>query len=117
MNAPSTSTCSVSTSGWAYQDPNKNPAVYYCPKWSQNLLVYATSSGSVTVTGSHTHFWGVITAPHQTVTLNSPQLELWGAMVAGNVNASSQFSWHYDEYLMSVTNGKFSLSNWHEVPV
>ena len=54
-------------------------------------------------------------APDANVTLNSPQLEMWGAMVAGGVTVKSQFSWHYDESETSVTTGRYSIKNWHEV--
>ena len=35
-------------------------------------------------------------------------------MVAGSANVKSQFSWHYNDTLTSVTTGKFSIRNWRE---
>jgi hypothetical protein len=119
VNAPTASTCTVSTVGWTYVDADSNPAVNYCTGWSQTLqlLVPNGLSGTVSFQGSGTQFWGLIDAPDAAVTLQSPQLELWGAMVAGSMNVKSQFSWHFDEALSSITTGKYSVKNWREAPV
>lgn len=119
INAPTTGMCTVSTTGWAYLDQNSNPAVSYCTGWSRSLQLFVPNglSGTISLTGSGTQFWGLIDAPDAAVTLQSPQLELWGAMVAGSVNVKSQFSWHFDEALSSLTTGKYGIQNWREVPV
>lgn len=117
VNAPTTATCPVSTAGWAYADANNNPPAYYCTGWPSMLQVFVPSGigGSVSFQGSNTDFWGMVDAPDATVVLSSPQLEMWGAMVAGSVNVKSQFSWHFDETETSVTTGRYSIKNWREV--
>lgn len=119
VNAPTTSLCPVSTTGWAYADANSNPSLYYCTGWARSLEVYVPNGigGTVSFAGSGTNVWALVAAPDAAVTLQSPQLEMWGAMVAGSVNVKSQFSWHFDEALSSVTTGKYSVRNWREAPV
>jgi hypothetical protein len=114
VNAPSTSTCPTNTAGWAYADATNNPAVYYCPGWSQTLRLKVPGDGKVIFDGSGTSAWTIISAPESKVTLKAPQLEMFGAMVASEVDVKSQFSWHYDETLTSVGTGKFSVQNWRE---
>lgn len=119
VNAPTTATCSTWSPTWSYVDATNNPPVNYCGGWSSLLEINVVTgkAGTVSFNGSGTSFWGVIRAPDATVTLNAPQLELWGAMVAGSVNVKAQFSWHYDESLSQITTGRFSIVNWREEPL
>jgi hypothetical protein len=119
INAPTTSSCPVSTAGWSYVDADSNPAISYCTGWAPSLQLFVPNGlgGTVNFTGSGTQFWGLIDAPDAAVTLQSPQAEMWGAMVAGSMNVKSQFSWHFDEALSSMTTGKYSVRNWREAPV
>lgn len=116
VNVPTTATCPTSTAGWAYEDATNNPAVYYCPGWSQTLKIKVPSgaAGAVNFNGPGTSAWALISAPAAHVTLKAPQLEMFGAMVASSVDVKSQFSWHYDETLTSVNTGKYSVRNWRE---
>jgi hypothetical protein len=117
VNVPTTANCPGSTAGWSYLDATNNPNVYYCSGWSQTLQLFVPDgalNAQVNFNGSGSSAWCVLKAPGATVTLKSPQLEMFGAMVANSVDVKSQFSWHYDETLTSVTNGKYSLSNWRE---
>lgn len=119
VNAPTTSTCPSYSPAWTYLDATNNPPVYYCSNWSSMLQINVPTGqqGSLSFFGSGTSFWGVIRAPDANVYLESPQLELWGAMVAGNVEVKSQFSWHYDESLTAITTGRFGILNWREEPL
>jgi hypothetical protein len=119
VNLPTAAMCTVSTAGWAYVDAKSNPAVSYCSGWPQTLQLFVPNGlgGTVKFQNTRTKFWGLIDAPDAAVTLESPQLELWGAMVAGSMNVKSQFSWHFDESLSSLTTGKYSVRNWREAPV
>jgi hypothetical protein len=118
VNLPTAAKCPVTTAGWSYSDATNNPAAYYCSGWSQTLQMYVPNGGSgvVNFQGSGTSVWALINAPDATVTLKSPQLEMFGAMVTNSVQVKSQFSWHYDETLTSVSTGKFAVSNWREEP-
>lgn len=118
VNAPTTTSCPTSTAGWSYEDATSNPAVYYCPGWSQTLQIKVVgSSSALNFLGSGTSAWALVKAPGAHVTLKSPQLEMFGAMVASTVDVKSQFSWHYDETLTSISTGKFSVTNWREEPL
>lgn len=113
------SICGSLTTTWTYSDVNKNPAWYYCPGWVRSLdirLIDGTTP-MVNVTGNGGKFWGTFAGPQATVSLNSPQMEFWGAMIAGRLDVFSQFSWHYDDTLSQRTTGKYSVSNWREEPV
>jgi Tfp pilus assembly protein PilX len=115
INAPSASTCPVSTGGWGYVDIQNNPNSWYCTGWAQTLKIYVPgNSTTVNYNGTGTAVWAIINGPGATVNLNAPQLQMFGALVAANVNVKSQFSWHFDETLQSVTTGKYTLQNWRE---
>jgi hypothetical protein len=115
VNAPSAATCPVPTAGWTYDDHN-NPAVDYCSGWASTLQIFIPTgiSGTINVWGNNTRFWGVVNAPDASMLINDPQYEMWGAVVLGSLNASSQFSWHYDDSLTNVTLGKYQITNWRE---
>lgn len=119
INAPSTSTCPVSTSGWTYTDVGNNPSHYYCSGWPEKVQIFIPSGigGTINTYGNNTKFWGLVNAPDATMSINDPQFEMWGAMVLGSLSASSQFSWHYDDALAQVTVGGYQVSNWREVAV
>jgi hypothetical protein len=120
INPPSALTCPSATLGWTYLDAQSNPPTWYCPGWSQTLQLRVpdgSSTAQVNFNGTGTAVWTIINAPNAAVTLKSPQLQMFGAMVANSVVVKSQFSWHYDETLTSVTTGKYSLFNWREVPI
>jgi hypothetical protein len=114
INAPSAATCPTNTAGWSYSDAQNNPAYWYCTGWAQTLRIFVPGSNTVNFNRTGTAVWAIVNAPQATVTLNSPQLQMFGALVAGSVNVKSQFSWHFDETLTSVTTGKYSLYNWRE---
>lgn len=109
----------VDTSTWTYQDINNNAARDYCSGWVKSLAVNVIDGGSptVSVTGNGGNFWGTFAAPAAPVTLNSPNMEFWGAMLAGSLKAKSQFSWHYDDSLSDIVTGKYVTSSWREEPL
>lgn len=111
--------CGSLTAAWTYQDVNRNPAWYYCPGWVRSLSInlLAGTTGAVNVTGNNGRFWGTFVAPDATVTLNSPNMEFWGAMIAGSLRVDAQFTWHYDDRLGQMTTGKYSISDWREEPL
>jgi hypothetical protein len=116
VNAPSTATCPASTLGWTYVDKVNNPTVDYCSEWASKLQIFIPTgtSGTINVYGNNTQFWGVVNAPDASLSINDPQYEMFGAMVLGSLNASSQFTWHYDDSLTNVTLGKYQITNWRE---
>lgn len=123
VNAPPVadrpSICGASTAAWTYQDINKNPSWYYCSGWVRSLdirLIDGTTP-KVNVTGNNGRFWGTFVGPQATVTLNSPQMEFWGAMIAGKLDVFAQFTWHYDDDLSKRTTGKYTVSDWREEPL
>ena len=111
------SLCGGSTTAWAYSDQNHNPAYYYCTGWVRSLEInlLTTTPSTITIKGNGGNFWGTFTAPTASVTLNSPNMEFWGAMLAGNLTVKTQFSWHYDDSLSQATTGKYNIKNWREV--
>jgi Tfp pilus assembly protein PilX len=119
INAPTTSTCPVATAGWTYSDTANNPALDYCGGWPANLQVDIPTGigGTINVYGNNTRFWGVVQAPDASLGIGDPQYEMWGAMDLGSLNASSQFSWHYDDSLTNVTLGKYQITDWREEPL
>jgi hypothetical protein len=108
-------------STWSYNDISspQNPSSYYCSGWAKslqlNILDSATSSS--TISGNGGKFWGTWLGPKGAITLNSPQMEFWGAMMSGNVSVKNQFSWHYDDSLSSIRSTRYSVNNWREEPL
>jgi len=111
--------CGSLTTTWSYEDVNRNPAWYYCPGWVRSLDIRMIdgTTPKVNITGNNGRFWGTFAGPEATVTLNSPNMEFWGAMIAGKLDVFAQFSWHYDETLSRRTTGKYLISNWREEPL
>ncbi|HSH59585.1 MAG TPA: hypothetical protein VK988_08090 [Acidimicrobiales bacterium] len=123
INTPPTASfpflCGSSVTSWTYKDVNNNPSSHYCSGWSRSLSVnlLTTAASTLSIKGNGGSFWGTFTAPTTSVTLNSPQMEFWGAMLAGSLSVKSQFSWHYDDSLSSQVTGKYSVTNWREEPL
>ena len=123
INAPPVSSvtglCGSSTSTWSYQDTNNNPASYYCSGWVMSLALNVLKGGAqtISISGNGGSFWGTFRAPTASVELKSPNMEFWGAMIAGNLTVKNQFSWHYDDALSAQTTGKYSIANWREEPL
>jgi hypothetical protein len=103
-------------------DLRGNPANYYCPGWSSNLRIYLTGTGETARAkfGNHAKFWGAIVAPNGTVeglNTGSPQVEMWGAIIAAEAAPAAQFTVHYDERLGALKTGRYITRNWREEPV
>lgn len=111
------SLCGSTTSTWTYQDINNNPATDYCAGWVRSLSLNVIGTGTANLSGNNGKFWGTFNAPGASVTMNAPQIELWGAIIAGNLTVSTQFSWHYDDSLSQQVNGKYTVGNWREEPL
>lgn len=90
----------------------------YCPGWPGGLQIYVLSGGSVTFSGNHSTFWGVINAPSATASWssNAPQWEVFGAMIVQSISGGVQAKWHYDESLGSILSGRFFPRNWRAEP-
>lgn len=90
----------------------------YCPGWPGGLQVYVLSGGSVTFSGNHSFFWGLIHAPSATASWSgsNPSWEIFGAMVAQSVSGGVAAKWHYDEALGSILSGRFFPKNWRAEP-
>ena len=111
---PNSAAVCGSTHGVSGSDP------LYCPGWAGGLQVYVIGNGSVTFSGNHSTFWGVINAPSSSVSWSGgggAQWEIFGAMVAQSVNGGTQAMWHYDENLGSITSGRFYGQTWREEPL
>src|SRR6266540_3089910 len=76
-----------------------------------------TGNGNVTF-ANHAVFWGVINAPNSVVTANgggTPQVEIFGSVLANSAGAAAQFQFHYDQALRSsLTTGQYRVTNWRE---
>jgi len=76
-------------------------------------------AGNATVTfANHAVFWGVIDATNSVVTANgggTPQVEVFGSVLANSASAAAQFRFHYDQALRSqLTTGQYRVTNWRE---
>lgn len=92
----------------------------YCPGWVGALQVSVIGNGSVTWSGNHSTFWGVVNAPNSVVSWTGgggSQWEIFGSLVAGSVSGAVQALWHYDESLGTLTSGAFFGKNWREEPL
>lgn len=89
----------------------------YCPRWTSTLELNILSGGTLQINKSNLSFWGLINAPHSTININKPGLEFWGGLVANSATASSQFTWHYDDNLTSISTGRYVVKNWREEPL
>jgi hypothetical protein len=123
VNAPPTGAGAASVCGAtatvAGNDGEGEPRQYYCPFWSGGLRLRVVGgvSGTITFKGSALHFWGSMEAPDGKIVLDSPQIKVWGAVVANIAASSAQFTWHFDDNLTAVTTTQFELQNWREEPV
>ncbi|HVF75064.1 MAG TPA: hypothetical protein VM938_08440 [Acidimicrobiales bacterium] len=93
---------------------------WYCPGWPGALQIYVIGNGTVTFSGNHSVFWGVIKAPSGSATWSGgggAQYEIFGSMVAQSVSGGVQAKWHYDENLGGLTTGRFFGRNWREEPL
>lgn len=87
----------------------------YCSRWSSLLQLNLMGSGTVTFNNKMRYFWGVINAPNGSVAITPPTLVVWGASVSNNLTSSSQFTWHFDEWLRTeIGSGFFGVGNWRE---
>src|SRR6266545_1330298 len=102
INAPPAATCS---SG-GYQSG-----------WPAMLQINAAGSGTVDF-ANHSIFWGVVNAPTRVFNASgtgTPQVEVFGAVLATSASAAAQFEFHYDQSLKtSLTTGQYRVTNWRE---
>src|SRR6266508_2103247 len=102
INAPPAATCS---SG-GYQSG-----------WPATLQINAAGSGTVDF-ANHSIFWGVVNAPTRVFNASgtgTPQVEVFGAVLATSASAAAQFEFHYDQSLKtSLTTGQYRVTNWRE---
>jgi hypothetical protein len=120
VNAPPTGPGAASvcgpTAGSTLKDGENEDANQYCPYWSGGLRLRVIEGvgGKIIFKGSGTHFWGAMEAPDGIISLESPQIIVWGAVVSNIAASSAQFTWHYDDNLSAITTTQFELKNWRE---
>src|SRR6266540_1570015 len=89
----------------------------YQSGWPAVLQINVAGNGTVTF-ANHAVFWGVINAPNSVVTANgggTPQVEIFGSVLANSAGAAAQFQFHYDQALRSsLTTGQYRVTNWRE---
>jgi hypothetical protein len=103
----------VATSGSDYYGGgDASPLWYYCTGWPGQLQINVQGSGSVDF-ANHATFWGVIYAPQRTLK-GGPHNVMFGQFTGTSVDNGAQLSFHFDEGLLGLTNGKFVAANWRE---
>ena len=116
---PQSATVCGNTSTSTVVDGKANPAYYYCPLWTAGLRIRMISGASnlVNIRSSGTKFWGSIEVPTGTMTLTGSQIEIWGAAASNTASSNAQFTWHFDDSLVVISNGQYGLSGWREEPL
>jgi hypothetical protein len=93
---------------------------WYTSGWPANLEINVPAGGSVSV-ANHGQFWGVVNAPGSVLTTNggaSPQVDVFGSIIASTASSGAQFNFHYDSSLGQVLRtGQFVIHNWREEPL
>jgi hypothetical protein len=96
------------------------PTSWYQSNWASRLQISVAGNGTVSF-ANHALFWGVIDAPTSLVTANgggTPQVDVFGSIVAASADSAAQFAFHYDKSLgQLLTTGQYQLSNWREEPL
>ncbi|HET7488240.1 MAG TPA: hypothetical protein VFJ85_09945 [Acidimicrobiales bacterium] len=112
------------TATTSQQDGRGNPGYFYCPLWSAGLRVRmlsasggGTNSSVVNIRSSGTKFWGAVEVPSGTFTLTGSQIEVWGAASSNSASSNAQFTWHFDDALVTVTHGQYGVASWREAPL
>jgi Tfp pilus assembly protein PilX len=102
VNAPPSATCSSGQ---------------YVSGWPAMLQINVAGNGTVSF-ANHAVFWGVVNAPSSVFTANgggTPQVEVFGSVLANSVGTAAQFAFHYDQSLRSqLTTGQYRVTNWRE---
>ena len=105
VNAPpATVNCSTFPTGW------------YKSNHPSSLQINVAGSGEVSF-ANHAIFWGVINAPNSLVTAagGTPQVDVFGSVLANSAESAAQFAFHYDQALRSqLSTGQYRLANWRE---
>src|SRR6266542_1761528 len=80
--------------------------------WPATLQINAAGSGTVDF-ANHSLFWGVVNAPTRVFNASgtgTPQVEVFGAVLATSASAAAQFEFHYDQSLKtSLTTGQYRV--------
>jgi Tfp pilus assembly protein PilX len=95
------------------------PSSWYQTGWPAKLQVNVAGNGNVSF-ANHAIFWGVIDAPDSLVTASgsgTPQVDVFGSVVAGSATSAAQFAFHFDKSLLQqLTTGQYQVINWREEP-
>jgi hypothetical protein len=93
------------------------PDDWYKTNHPSSLQINVAGSGTVSFS-NHAIFWGVINAPNSLVTASgggTPQVDVFGSVLANSAESAAQFAFHYDQALRSqLTTGQYRLANWRE---
>ena len=95
------------------------PNTWYQTGWPARLQLNVAGNGIVSF-ANHAIFWGTINAPNSLVTASSgtPQVDVFGSVVAGSVTSAAQFAFHFDQSLLQqLTTGQYQVINWREEPL
>ena len=126
VNRPPSGNVSVcgTTASSTLADGRANPAYYYCPLWSAGLRIRmlsgaggAANSSVVNIRSNGTKFWGSVEVPSGSFTLTGSQIEVWGAAASNSASSNAQFTWHFDDALVTISHGQYGLATWREEPL
>jgi hypothetical protein len=96
------------------------PPSWYQAGWPAKLQINVAGNSTVTL-ANHAIFWGVIDAPNSLITTSggtSPQVDVFGSVVAATATAAAQFAFHFDQSLLhQLTTGQYQVINWREEPL
>jgi hypothetical protein len=96
------------------------PASWYQAGWPAKLEINVAGNGTVAF-ANHAIFWGVIDAPNSLVTASgggTPQVDVFGSVVASSATSAAQFAFHFDQSLTQVlSTGQYQVINWREEPL
>jgi hypothetical protein len=95
------------------------PTNWYQGGWPRRLQINVAGSGTVSFS-NQSMFWGVINAPSSVVSTSgggTPQVNVFGSIVASSASSAAQFAFHFDESLLQqFGTGQYQITNWREEP-
>jgi hypothetical protein len=96
------------------------PSSWFASGWTSKLQINVAGNGQVSF-ANNAIFFGVINAPNSFVTAaggGTPQVDLFGSVLANSITSAAQFRFHYDQALkLQLSTGQYQITNWREEPV
>jgi Tfp pilus assembly protein PilX len=96
------------------------PSTWFESGWTKRLQINVAGNGEV-LFSNNAIFFGVINAPNSVVRTGSggtPQVDVFGSVLANSTASAAQFRFHYDQALRQVLGtGQYQVTNWREEPI